>query len=158
MLARRERGGLRQLSDPFVSMMESMRDLQNNMTSLFGDLWRGDWTEGAPTTWAPSIDMYREGDNYVVECSVPGVRKEDVDITLDDNILNIRGHMRKSEEVKEENYHMREMRRGMFQRSVQLPDEIDPNKVSARIDNGLLRVTLTPTEQTKRRQLKVNVE
>jgi HSP20 family protein len=154
MLARRDNANLRRWSDPMFGMLDSMRELQNSMAGLFGDLSLG----AAGAEAVPRINAYRQGEDMVIECSMPGVKKDDVDISLENDILTLRGRTHENKDVKEEQYHIREMREGSFQRSLQLPFDVDPEKVNAKFEDGMLRVTVTPSERSKRRSIKVNVE
>lgn len=139
-----------------LGMLDSMRDLQQSMSGLFSDLWQGVPNLGVETSIAP-INAYRKGDDFIVECSMPGVKKEDVDVNVENDILTIRGNVREKEEIKEENYHLREIRQGMVQRSIRLPFEVEPDKIDAIFHDGLLNITLHPTEKAKRRGVKVQV-
>lgn len=157
MLARRETRPLRTFSDPMLGMLDSMRDLQQSFSGLFSDLWQGAPNLGVATTIAP-INAYRKGDDFMVECSLPGVKKDDVDIRIENDILTIRGEVREKEEIKEEHYHLREIRQGIIQRSLRLPFEVETEKVQASFRDGMLSVTLHQSEKAKTRGVKVPVQ
>jgi HSP20 family protein len=90
----------------------------------------------------PRIDFIEEENQYVVKASIPGVKPEDVEVTLHHNILTIRGEVNESKEVKEEKYHMRERRYGSFVRSVALPTEVRTDEIEAKHVDGVLTVRL----------------
>ena len=104
--------------------------------------------QGAVTEWAPAIDAVTKNGDVVIRAELPGVKQEDVDITLHDNVLTISGERRAEQEEEEEEeeerggYHIRERRYGSFRRSVSLPEGIDESKISARYEDGVLEVTV----------------
>ncbi len=133
--------------------------LQRNINRLFDLDW--DWDrdlelfEGMGT---PAIDLFEENDNYVVTCDLPGVKKEDLDISVSGNVLTIKGEKKDSREDKDGRYYRRETWSGSFQRTVTLPETVDPNKINAEMKNGELVLTLPKKEEVKPRQIKVNVK
>ena len=98
--------------------------------------------QGAATEWAPAIDAVTKDGDVVIRAELPGVKQEDVDITLHDNVLTISGERRVEEEEERGGYHIRERRYGSFRRSVSLPEGIDESKISARYEDGVLEVTV----------------
>ena len=105
-----------------------------------------------------TIDMYREDGNLVVKVEVPGVKPEELDITVKDNVLNIGGETQAEEEVKRENYIRRERRYGSFRRSVVLPAEAEGNKAEATFEDGILTVTVPLAEEAKSESIRVEVK
>ena len=98
--------------------------------------------QGAPTEWAPAIDAVTKDSDVVILAELPGVKQEDVDITLHDNVLTISGERRAEQDEERGGYHIRERRYGSFRRSVALPEGIDESKISARYEDGVLEVTV----------------
>ena len=94
------------------------------------------------TEWAPAIDVTTQNGNLVIRAELPGVKPEDVDITLHDNVLTISGERKAEEEEERGGYYVRERRYGSFSRSLTLPQGTDESKISARYDNGILEVTV----------------
>lgn len=99
------------------------------------------------TTW-PEVNVYDNEDEYVVVASIPGVKKEDINITLKDNSLKIGGE-RKTKTSDDTNYHLKERKEGKFERNFLLNDKVDPNGVTAELKNGLLLVKLQKALETK---------
>ena len=98
--------------------------------------------QGAATEWAPAVDALTKDSDLVIRAELPGVKHEDVDISLHDNVLTISGERRVEEEEERGGYHIRERRYGSFSRSLALPEGIDESKISARYEDGVLEVTV----------------
>ena len=94
------------------------------------------------TEWAPAIDVVTQDGDLVVRAELPGVKQEDVDITLQNNVLTISGERKAEQEEERGGYFVRERRYGSFSRSLALPEGLDESKVHARYDNGVLEVTV----------------
>ncbi|HEX4696919.1 MAG TPA: Hsp20/alpha crystallin family protein [Candidatus Udaeobacter sp.] len=107
------------------------------------------------TGWSPALDLYQSNDNVVAVVELPGMRKEDIDISLHDNTLTISGE-RKRESKNGENAERTERYIGTFRRSIALPTRVDANKVSATYENGILKVTLPKAEEAKPKQIQVS--
>jgi HSP20 family protein len=98
--------------------------------------------QGVATEWAPAIDALTKDSDLVIRVELPGVKQEDVDISLHDNVLTISGERRTEQDEERGGYHVRERRYGSFRRSVALPEGIDESKISARYEDGVLEVTV----------------
>ena len=107
------------------------------------------------TTWGPALDVIENADNYVVKASLPGVAPEEVEITLTDNVLTIKGETKHEQEDKQANYHLRERHYGSFMRSVTLPVTVDADKVEAVNEHGVLLLTLPKSETVKPKKISV---
>jgi len=138
--------------DPFGEM----RGLRERMDRVFDDFFRSPrlipW-ESAEFVFP--LDVYETEDSLVVKAPLPGVRPEDVDISITGDILTIKGETRGEEEVKRENYHRRELRYGSFCRSVPLPTQVEHGKAEAVFEQGVLTVTLPKAEEAKPKTIKV---
>lgn len=99
--------------------------------------------------------MAEQDDAFIVKASIPGVPADDVEITLTDNVLTIKGEMKDDKEVKETNYHLHERRFGSFMRSVTLPTSVDADKIEAVNENGVLTLTLPKAEAVKPKKIEV---
>jgi HSP20 family protein len=110
------------------------------------------------TTWVPACDIYETDKEIVVKAELPGLKKEDVFVSLDNNVLMIRGERKFEGEVKRENFHRVERTYGEFLRSFTLPTFIDSNKILAEFKDGLLMVTLPKREEAKPKQIEVKVK
>lgn len=109
-------------------------------------------------TWAPPVDIYQDGDHEVVlKAELPDLTREDIEVTVDNGTLTIRGEKRISGEVPQERFHRIERRYGTFSRSFYLPETVDTGKVGAEYKNGVLTVRLPLREEARPRQIKVDV-
>jgi HSP20 family protein len=133
-----------------------IRGLHGRMDRLFDDFFRGPrlvpW-ESAELAFP--LDVYETEDSLVVKAPLPGVRPEDVDISITGDILTIKGESKSEQEVKRENYHRRELRYGSFCRSVALPTQVEHDKAEASFEQGILTVTLPKTAEAKPKTIKV---
>jgi HSP20 family protein len=106
--------------------------------------------------WTPAIDLYQTNDDVVALVELPGMRKEDIELSLQDGMLTISGE-RKSETQSGDKQQRSERFVGKFRRSISMPTRVDANKVSATYKDGILTVTLPKTEEVKPKQIQVNV-
>jgi HSP20 family protein len=131
--------------------------MQENMDRL----WRGFYINEDGSLeierWAIPLDVVEEGENILVHASMPGVNPDDIDVTIENDILTIKGHSSMEREHKEGNYLMKERRTGSFHRSLRLPDTVDTDKASPRYENGVLTVALPKVESKKAKKLTINV-
>jgi len=105
---------------------------------------------------AMPLDVCEAEDEFVVKAALPGIKPEDVQITVQGDTLTIRGESKAEEEKKGERWHLRERRSGSFQRSVALSSPVDPDKARAHFEHGVLTLTMPKSEAAKPRQIKVN--
>ena len=126
------------------------------MTVVRWDPFR-EFRYAAATAWVPPVDIYQSGDHeLVLKAELPDMAREDIDITVENSVLTIKGEKRLGD-VKEEQFHHVERRYGSFSRSFSLPRTVDAGKVSAEYRNGLLTIKLPLREEAKPRQIKVDV-
>ena len=102
-----------------------------------------------------SLDVVENGENFVVRAAVPGVEPKDVEISVDEDILTIKGEFSTREEKEEENYLRREIRAGSFQRQLRLPPTVDPEKADAKFEHGMLTLTLPKKPEARARSIKI---
>ena len=144
--------------DPFRDLL----NLQDEVNSLFRrSFFRGGEEPGGietAATWAPAIDMYESDDRLTVEVELPGLDAEDIEISLEDDILHIKGERKFSDEVKEENYHRIERAYGYFERNIPLPRKVDEEKVAASVTGGVLKIEMPKAEEAKPKQIPIKVE
>lgn len=141
-------------SDPFREFAQ----LQDRINRVFSDAYSaGD--ESAPAgAWAPPVDIYQTGDHeVVVKAELPAMKREDIEVTVDNGTLTIKGEKRLESEVKDEQYHRIERRYGSFRRSFSLPQTVDTAKVAADYRDGVLTIRLPLREEARARQIKVDV-
>jgi HSP20 family protein len=108
--------------------------------------------------WAPSVDVAETDEEIVVTAELPGIKQEEVDISIADNVLTLKGEKKEEKEVKEKNYHRIERSYGSFQRSISLPTGVDAGKAKATYKDGILCVTVPKVEEAKPKQIKIDVE
>jgi len=101
-------------------------------------------------TFSPKIDISEEKNKIIVEAEIPGVNKEDLKITLQDNILTLEGEKKKVDQEKEKNFYRIERTYGSFKRSFTLPLDVDSEKVDAKFEDGLLKISLQKIEEKKK--------
>jgi HSP20 family protein len=130
---------------------------ENIMTIVRWDPFR-DFGFTSGNTWVPPVDIYQTGEHeLVLKAELPDLTREDIDITVENFVLTIKGEKKLSSEVKEEQFHHVERRYGAFSRSFSLPRTVDASKVSADYKGGVLTVRLPLREEAKPRQIKVDV-
>ena len=118
---------------------------------------RGHWPEWAGRLEAkpPAVDVIDRPEDILVRAAMPGVKKEDLEITVTENLVTIRGTTRQEEERKEEQYYRRELSRGEYSRSVTLPANVDSDLAKASFKDGILELSLPKITPTPRRSIKV---
>ena len=109
------------------------------------------------TGWTPALDLYQNNDNVIAVVELPGLRKEDIEISLHDGTLTIGGERKSETDANGENATRTERFTGKFRRSITLPTRVDANKVNATYKDGVLTVTLPKAEEAKPKQIQVNV-
>ena len=101
------------------------------------------------------LDVRQEKDRWIVEADVPGVAKEDLNISVENGVLTLTASFKKEGEENKEHYHVRERRFGQISRSVVLPDTADTEKVDAKLENGILKLTIPVREEAKPRRIDI---
>lgn len=139
--------------DPFRDLRtlqeEVNRLFSTNLTRAFGDEGIG---RGA---WSPSVDIYENKDQIVLEAELPGMKQEDFDLTIENNVITIRGERRFEKVDDADNYHRVERSYGSFTRSFTLPQTVSGEGAQAEYSNGVLRVTLPKREEAKSRKIAI---
>ena len=108
--------------------------------------------------WSPSVDISETKNDLVIKAELPGLDPKDIDISMNNGYLTIKGEKKHEKEEKDENYHLIERSYGAFTRSVQLPREVQSDKITASFKNGILRITLPKSEEAKKKEIKIKVE
>jgi HSP20 family protein len=106
----------------------------------------------------PSMDIFEEDGNVVVKAELPGMKKENIEVTVTDHTMRISGEKKREEKVEKKNYYWEERSYGSFARSFQLPSEVQTDKVEAKFKDGILEVRIPKTEEAKSKEKKVKVE
>jgi HSP20 family protein len=139
--------------EPFREMVS----LRNQMDRLLDDTFHFLPTGAMELpAWDLALDVLEKEDAFEVKTSVPGLKPEEIDVTLRDNILTITGETKHEEERKEQRYHLRERRYGKFSRSVRLPAPVAEEKVEATYDQGVLTLHLPKAETARPRRIVVH--
>ena len=136
---------VRIMLSPFRGFYDMQSEVDRLFNETFGRLARGRERQGSQqqlAQWAPAVDVLTKDDNLVIRAELPGVKQEDVDITLQNGVLTISGEHKVDEEEERGNYHVRERRYGSFRRSMTLPEGTDESKIHARFEDGVLEVTV----------------
>jgi HSP20 family protein len=146
-----------------ITRWRPFRDLvsiQDEMNRLFDDFFgrpmvRSGWTEGV---WSPSVDVSENKDNVVIKAEIPGMTKDDVKISIQDNVITLKGEKKQEKEEKDANYHRIERSYGSFCRSFTLPTAVKADKIKATYKDGVLNVTLPKTEEVKPKEIPISIE
>jgi HSP20 family protein len=131
--------------------------LQDQVNRIFNETVRSQGDESALTAWAPSVDIYETPNELVVKADLPEVDEKDIDIRVENNLLTIRGERKFDKSVTEDNYLRIERTYGSFSRSFSLPNTVNSEAIRAEYKNGVLTVNLPKREESKPRQVKVNI-
>lgn len=138
---------------------EPFRLLRERLNRLFeGDLMRfapQEFENFSLSTWAPACDVYETDQEIVVKAELPEVKKENVQVTFDNNVLTIRGERNLEEETNRKNYHRVERSYGEFMRSFTLPNFVDSTQINAEFSEGMLRVAIPKREAAKPKQVEI---
>ena len=116
--------------------------------------WQG--ATGATRAWAPAVDIAERKDAYAVTVELPGVKLDDLEITLEDGLLTIQGERHFTNDSSEEQYHRVERSSGPFRRAITLPAHIEADQVNASMEDGVLRILVPKAEQAKPKRIQVN--
>lgn len=140
--------------DPFRDLM----GIENELNRLFGRTFGGDDGASLRGAWAPPLDLYETGEKFVMKMDLSGVSPEDVDISVEDSTLVIRGERRFYDEQKEESFHRIERRFGEFVRSLTLPSSADAEKIEASFDRGVLAIEVPRKEEAKPKKIPIKAK
>ena len=135
--------------DPF----REIRTFQKEMNRLFtGATAREDFLDGE---WMPKVDVFENADSFVLEAELPGMSREEFDLSFENNVLTLKGERKFEKKEEGNNYHRVERSYGSFLRSFTLPTTVTPDGAKAEFNNGVLRVSLPKREETKARKIEI---
>jgi HSP20 family protein len=141
-----------------VDPLREFAVMQDRLNRLFGNVYLRDEDTGFRGNWVPSVDIFEtEKHDLVLRAELPGMTREDIDVTVENGTIAIKGEKKFDSEVKEENYRRIERSYGTFHRSFTLPNTVDAAKVKADYRNGVLTITLPFKEEAKPRTINVDV-
>lgn len=144
---------LRKDDDPLFSQLSRVHD---ELGRYFGDFLGG--TPAAARerwTFSPPLDVQESGEGFTIKTEIPGMNPDDIEMNLTGTTLTLKGEKKDESEDREGNFHRIERTYGSFQRTVQLPETIDAEKVTATAENGVLTIKIGKKEATQPRQIKV---
>jgi HSP20 family protein len=168
-------GGLRRWDDeerPFESFYREMASVQKEMERLFDDFWKGGgrhfatttpWQSTLTTPWSqtelkPRIDETEDEKAFHVQVELPGMDKEDVDITLSNGMLTIRGEKKRESEEKGKDFYRKERSFGVFRRTLPIPADVDERGIEASFKKGVLYIELPKTEEARKQVTHIAVK
>lgn len=123
---------------------------------LFDSFFNSDVQGEETRAWVPPVDIQETADAYLFHAELPGLTKEDIRITLENNVLRVSGERKLEKDAKKENYHRVERTYGTFTRTFALPTQVEADRVQAAFENGILTVTVPKAEQAKPRQIAIS--
>lgn len=138
--------------DPF----RELRTLNDEMNRLFSavpaSVDRGEFARGS---WSPNVDIYEDENRLIVEAELPGMNREDFEVSVENNVLTLKGERKFEKKTEGDNYHRVERAYGSFTRQFTLPQTITAEGATADFENGVLRVALPKREETKARKIEI---
>ena len=137
--------------DPFRDLMS----IQSELNQLFGRTFSGEGERVRGADWVPPLDAHETTDRFVITVELPGMGPEDVDISVEDNVLTLTGERRFYADRSEDEFHRIERRYGTFARSLTLPATTDANAIAASFDAGVLTISVPKREEAKPRKILV---
>jgi HSP20 family protein len=138
--------------DPF----RELRALQDEVNRVFSSTFsRSGETELMRGAWSPNVDIFENKDQIVLEAELSGMKPEDVDISIENNVLTIHGERKFEKKDEGDNYHRIERSYGSFTRSFTLPPTVSSENVEATFENGILRLTLAKREEAKPKRIEI---
>ena len=139
--------------DPFSVLSDDVsRSLLSRFNRLFGELDE----DTLASDWQPAVDVKEEEDKYIVTADIPGVDPNDIEVTVENNVLSISGKRESEKKEEREGYRRIERSSGRFFRRFALPQTVDDSKVSARTEKGVLHITIPKSEKQKAKRINVN--
>ncbi len=134
--------------------IREVASLQNRVNSLFQD-FAGDSEAVTTASFTPAVDVFEDAEKVVLKLDIPGIKEEDIDVRVENQMLSVRGERKFEKEEKEENFHRIERRYGSFFRSFSLPTTVDTDNVTASYNAGVLKLELKKKASAQPRQIKI---
>ncbi len=133
--------------------------IQEDMDRLYNAFFSGTPTklDSGSMVWNPAVDIHENDNEFIVVAEIPGMKKEDVKISLQDNVLTISGEKKREKEEEKKTYHRIEREYGSFERSFSLPSSVKVDSVKATYKDGLLTITLPKSEEAKPKEISISV-
>jgi HSP20 family protein len=137
--------------------VREMMTLREAMDQLFNDAFTRPVSMSGGSV-VPAIDLYQNDDSVVVKAALPGLKADDVQISVTADVLTLRGEFKQENEQKDTTYHIREQRFGSFERSIMLPSDVQTDKAKADFENGILTITLPKAESVKPKTITIKAK
>lgn len=148
---------LKPLTRREVAPWVGLGELENRLQQIFNN-WPADVEGANGSEWLPAVDVAEEADRYVLTADLPGMSREDIDLSITDDVVTLKGSRKTESEEKKKGYHRIERSYGSFQRAFRIPGGVDNAKVEASFKNGVLSVSLPKPETTRPKQIDVKIE
>jgi HSP20 family protein len=144
--------------EPFTLLDRFQRELNRltNLDGLSGDVSNDDGSNVVTSHWRPAVDIREEDNRFVILADIPGVDPKDIEVTMDNGMLTIRGDRKSEKEENREGYHRVERVRGTFYRRFSLPDTANAEKISAKGKDGVLEIVLPKHDKVQPRKIPVS--
>ncbi len=140
-----------------IQRWDPFRDLRQ-MDETMNRLWRGfGGVQSGTEDWNISLDVVQRPDELVVKASIPGVKSEGIDLSIEDDVLSIRAERKPDFEDDKSVYLIQERPTGSFYRALRLPESVDASKIQSTHENGVLTITLPKAEEKKKKQIKIQI-
>lgn len=133
----------------WTPFFQEFDDMDKEMESMLPSV------RGSQFGFTPALDVYEDKDNLVVEAQLGGIDPEKVDVSIENNVLTIKGESEKKSEIDDKNYYRKEIRRGSFFRSISLPTKVDGDKAAAVNEDGVLKVSIPKMIEAKAKTIKI---
>lgn len=143
--------------NPFTDLLDIQREV-NDLFDFSLSRWLGRDEGLLDRSWAPSVDVLDSKDSLIVKADLPGLKKDDIEISIQDGMLVVRGEKKQETDKKEKGSIRSERFYGSFYRAVSLPSPVDESKARAAYKNGVLELTLPKREEAKPKQIKVDTD
>ncbi|MCD6080217.1 MAG: Hsp20/alpha crystallin family protein [Candidatus Omnitrophica bacterium] len=141
--------------DPFKDLFDLQKEINRLFETSFSRLPQRFISE---ESFAPAIDLYEDENEYVVEAELPGLKQDEIKVSVEDDILTISGEKKREKEVKEGNLYRSERFYGKFERQIVLPQNAEKDNIKASYKNGVLKVVIPKKEEAKSKRVDIKVE
>ncbi|MEW6054866.1 MAG: Hsp20/alpha crystallin family protein [Nitrospirota bacterium] len=143
---------------PFEEAERWFEEVFRHPFGLFGRRRWPVFRHGELEEISTSVDIFEDDSNVVVKAELPGMKKEDIDVTVTDHTMKISGEKKREEKVEKKDYYWEERSYGSFARSFQLPSEVQTDKAEAKFKDGILEIRIPKTEEARQKEKKVSVQ
>jgi HSP20 family protein len=138
---------------------KTFREMQRDIDSVFNNFLTGRQPQPGASLIIPSVDVYETDDEYVFEFELPGFKKDDVKVKVEDNVLTVSSEVKEEKkEDKGKNYHIVERRYGSFKKQFSLPEDCEVEKIDAKFENGVLELKVQKKEKEKKKAIDVQIQ